>query len=107
MARVGAPLVDIEVEGEEAEPSHGVTTTNTGEQLVQAAEEYRDEIITTSVSTRESSGVKALPSVRKKAKELGINLASITASGKQGQVTMEDLLSCKSNSRIQPKYNEA
>lgn len=93
VARVGAPLVDIEVEGEEAEAaSHGVTATNTGEQLVQAAEEYRDEVVTTSVSNDPVS-VKALPSVRKKAKELGINLASVTASGKQGQVTMEDLLS--------------
>jgi len=100
-ARVGAPLVDIEVESDA--PSGGKVVSEKEVEieeniLEQAAEEFRDDVIDSTInSTIDSQAalpfVKALPSVRKRAQELGISLSLIRATGKQGQITMDDLQS--------------
>lgn len=85
-AKVGDPLVDIEVEGQEGSEE---------EASIQVAEEHRDNEVHPNIQHREegrSSDVKALPSVRRRAKELGVDLRTIQRpSGSRGQITMEDL----------------
>lgn len=102
LARVGAPLVDIEVEGEDATGSGGAAEHGVAAQIeaapLQLAEEHRDSDTAAALALArlepppaDDRHVKALPSVRKLAKELGISLAAVRPTGRQGQVTVEDL----------------
>lgn len=91
-AKVGSALVDIDVEGEAVD-------NVASEDPLQLSEELRDDIITSTSEVHESSkdithgsaDFKALPSVRRRAKEMGIDLSQIKPTGKFNQITLADL----------------
>ncbi len=87
MATVGAPLVELETEDEEAE------------EFAEKVAEVRQEPVArlpaaepeTAVETPKSPGAQAAPAVRSRAEALGIDLASLRGTGPRGRVTHEDL----------------
>lgn len=93
-AKVGSALVDIDVEGEVEGESDVVI-----EDSVQLSEELRDDVIPSTSDVIGSSkdygtgsaDFKALPSVRRKAREMGIDLSQIKPTGKFNQITLADL----------------
>lgn len=106
-AKVGAPLVDIEIEGE-GEFSADPVKENDKE--IQFGEELRDNAIdapvilpsansNTAISCSNNK-VKVLPSVRRIARERGIDLTSIKGTGSRGQITLSDIDSSKVKSAI-------
>lgn len=101
VAQVGQALIDIEVEG---------SASNEKEEEVQEEEETKREATTGSpvnsgrpqasaaaaqtASPSSSSGtskVLASPAVRKKAREMGVDLSTISGSGDRGRVLRQDL----------------
>ena len=59
-------------------------------------------------SRRQKKGrVKATPSVRTQAKRLGIDLADVTATGKNGQITAADLESFAARGKVQARSRSA
>lgn len=85
----GEPLIEFEVaETAEVEKSSAAT--------VAGAIEVGDEVITeaaTGVSVASSGGsnVKVMPAVRELAKSLGVDLEQVRATGKHGEITIEDV----------------
>jgi 2-oxoisovalerate dehydrogenase E2 component (dihydrolipoyl transacylase) len=75
---VGAPLVTFEVAGTEADEA--VEPTPPSERAARSVE-----------ATQASASVAATPAVRKRAKDLGVDLAAVTGSGPGGRVTAEDV----------------
>jgi 2-oxoisovalerate dehydrogenase E2 component (dihydrolipoyl transacylase) len=82
-ARVGEPLVTFDVDGE-ARPDRGGITPPGGEPRAVPAP-------STGQVDGAPSGVSATPAVRKLAKDLGVDLSSITPSGSDGRVTRDDV----------------
>jgi 2-oxoisovalerate dehydrogenase E2 component (dihydrolipoyl transacylase) len=80
----GAPLVEF-VEGERA----------AGESLVGSLEEsnasFNEEDVIIGSAKQRGQGVKAMPAVRALAKQLNVDLAQVTPSGAQQQITVEDV----------------
>lgn len=100
IAKVGAPLIDILPEGavESVDDSKVATPEShskheTEQKPVVAKEEYQTLIKDSSNAHGENEYVLATPAVRRMAKELGIDLNSVTGTGKAGRITKEDLLS--------------
>lgn len=56
--------------------------------------------------TESTESVKAIPKVRKLAKDLGINLNAIKGTGKDGRITIEDLKSHQSTSKEVPHLDD-
>ena len=79
---VGAPLVTFD--GDEA-PAPDVAAQDTGVGINAA------ETVAVGSAGGSSEGVKATPPVRKLAKEMGIDLASVTGTGPDGRITAEDV----------------
>ncbi len=68
--------------------------------LSEEAEELGDR--SEAVST-DAGAVKALPLVRKLAREMGIDLAAVTASGADGRITREDVLAAAEGASASPE----
>lgn len=83
-AFVGAPLIDIDVEGEEATPSSSPTPS----EPAKTSESHLDE----SPKHVPTGKVLATPAVRSIAKEHKVDLRGVEGSGKQGRVLKEDIL---------------
>jgi 2-oxoisovalerate dehydrogenase E2 component (dihydrolipoyl transacylase) len=91
LAAVGAPLVEIETEGEEVEevaesvaevrPPAAPSEPAKPPPVAESAPEVPDK----------SASSLAAPAVRKRAQQLGVDLASVKGSGPGGRVTHEDL----------------
>jgi 2-oxoisovalerate dehydrogenase E2 component (dihydrolipoyl transacylase) len=88
LAAVGAPLVEIETEGEEVE------------EIAEAVAEVRPPpsspeaapiVAQTAPSIPMSPGAQAAPAVRARAESLGLDLATIQGTGPRGRITHEDL----------------
>jgi 2-oxoisovalerate dehydrogenase E2 component (dihydrolipoyl transacylase) len=81
MAKVGQPLIDIDVAEEEnvSEPSIQVTPAT-----------KIPEIATSSVNSKTS--VFATPAVRRIAKENSVDLSKVQGTGKEGRVLKEDVI---------------
>jgi pyruvate dehydrogenase E2 component (dihydrolipoamide acetyltransferase) len=88
VCHVGDVVATIEIAGEAAAPAQQPATLP-GKTTVPVATELREQ------DAKSASGILATPSVRKLAREKGIALAEITASGKNGRVTREDVLAGK------------
>ena len=81
---VGTPLVTFEVAGDGAPP-------RVSEPAATAGAERRQP---TTAAERSSGGpVAATPAVRKLAKDLGVDLSTLTGSGPNGRVTVDDVRS--------------
>jgi pyruvate dehydrogenase E2 component (dihydrolipoamide acetyltransferase) len=105
--QTGKPLVDFEVEGEAAAgaataahaetakaPAEGGKARDSGT-VVGNMPSSDELIVETAIAGRDrrqgSARVKAAPAVRALAKKLGVDLATVTATGKSGLVTPDDV----------------
>ncbi len=105
IVETGKPLVDFAVEGEaaasvaevaEADDSVQTAKTDGDSGTVVGNMPVSDEVLVETAipggSKRHTKNrVKALPSVRALAKQLGVDLGTITASGKNGQIVADDV----------------
>jgi 2-oxoisovalerate dehydrogenase E2 component (dihydrolipoyl transacylase) len=94
LAAVGAPLVEIETEGEEVEEiAEKVEAAPSPPPSAVPPEEPKSSGGSPREAGEGGSRAEPLaaPAVRKRAKELGVDLASIKGSGPGGRVTHEDL----------------
>src|SRR5699024_4017057 len=101
VAVVGDPLVRIDAEGyedEEEEESAKKEASSESDDQSQAEETAESESAetekTSETETPEKSANKeaiAMPSVRKFAREEGVDIAEVTGSGKNGRVLKEDV----------------
>jgi pyruvate dehydrogenase E2 component (dihydrolipoamide acetyltransferase) len=111
---VGSVLVVIgepgEVTGDES-PAGDKAPERTSEPPPVAAPEHRTTPIVGTISEEAetlggavpaSSGVKALPVVRKLARDLGVDLESVTGSGPGGRITREDVEAAAGQTRTGP-----
>ena len=107
VVETGAPLVDFEQDGEAAEATRSPPQPK-AEPAAEPAEETRRDagtvvgnvrtgtevVADTAIAGRRGRGrgrVKATPAVRAEARRRGIDLAAVESTGRNGQVTMEDL----------------
>jgi pyruvate dehydrogenase E2 component (dihydrolipoamide acetyltransferase) len=103
ICHVGQVIATIEVAGDATTEAVKTEAVKTDEEKVeepkatQSAEKVTEQ-------PKSSSGVLATPSVRKLAREKGIALAEITASGKNGRITREDVLG---GATVEPKDGSA
>lgn len=103
----GAPLVEFRESSEavdetppvvEAEPASSDAATVVGN-VPTGSEVIKETAIAGGSRKRKRGRVKATPSVRTQAKKLGLDLADVTPTGKNGQVTAQDLAEHASKAR--------
>lgn len=91
---VGDTIVKIDAPDAEEMQFKG-SDEDSSEESAPAEEESKEEAPVASASSDEdvdeSKRVKAMPSVRKYAREKGVNIKAVSASGKNGRVTKEDI----------------
>lgn len=98
IAKVGSPLVDIETEDDDqvdddqvAEAEAKAPKAASQQQTLKEKDQLVDSRQENKTST--SSGtVLATPAVRKLARDMEIEISSVTGSGKDGRVLKEDIL---------------
>ncbi len=110
MVATGAPLVEFsDAKAAAAEPPSAkkeeaatvVGTVPTGGELI-------EETAIAGGSRRQKKGrIKATPSVRTQAKRLGIDLADVVPTGKNGQITVADLESFAAKGKVQARARTA
>jgi len=87
MIQTHAPLIEFEGEGD--------TTPKDKGSVVGSLEESEAVLSENNViiggSTPKAAGLKAMPAVRQLAKQLKVDLASVTPTGPKGQITAEDV----------------
>lgn len=101
VVKVGAPLVTFEVDAPADEGGNGSTPPKRQAVLVGYGPAPDEEPSTAATADRQGAAetkgaaaaakVKATPVVRKLAKELGVDLATVRASGPGGRITREDV----------------
>jgi 2-oxoisovalerate dehydrogenase E2 component (dihydrolipoyl transacylase) len=89
VVKVGEPLVSIMVEGDPEEPKPRRTAVLVGYGVEE--EEPAAPLPTSATDRASRQPVAASPPVRRLAKELGVDLASVTGTGPEGRVTREDV----------------
>jgi 2-oxoisovalerate dehydrogenase E2 component (dihydrolipoyl transacylase) len=89
VVKVGEPLVSIMVEGDPEEPKPKRTAVLVGYGVEE--EEPAAPSPTSATDRASRQPVAASPPVRRLAKELGVDLASVTGTGPEGRVTREDV----------------
>jgi len=109
----GAPLVDFS-NATAADAAAASPATDAGEPAatvvgnMPTGDELLQETAIAGSSRRQKKGrIKATPSVRTQAKRLGIDLADIVATGKNGQVTIADLDSYAAKGKAQARSRSA
>lgn len=98
VVNVGEPIVKIDdgsADDEEEEASQEETTEETQEETVESTEETTSEETQTESAPVEASNpdklVLAMPSVRQYARDNGVDITQVEATGKGGRVTREDI----------------
>ncbi len=98
IVETGKPLADFQIEGEsESLPGKEAKDENSGDTgtVVGNMPTSNEVVVETAVAggkrKRARGRVKAAPATRALAKKMGLDLASVPASGKFGQVTAEDV----------------
>jgi len=105
IVQTGKPLVDFDVEGDTSKPAPAAKPAAPAAAAPEASRDSgtvvgnmpsSDELIVeTAIAGRDrrqgSARVKAAPAVRALAKKLGVDLADVTATGKSGLVTPDDV----------------
>lgn len=110
VVEVGQILVVVGEEGERWPPTEDGTAPAEAEPadrdappIVGSLSEEAEELPSRSEQLVEAiTSVKALPLVRKLAKDLGVDLGSITGSGPEGRITREDVLAAAEGEAGQP-----
>jgi pyruvate dehydrogenase E2 component (dihydrolipoamide acetyltransferase) len=92
MIEVGAVLAEFGTDGESAAPAEGQTSEVAAETPPEPA---GPEAVAPVTST--TGRVKAMPSIRRIAKEHGIDLTTVDGSGRQGRITRKDILAILDN----------
>jgi pyruvate dehydrogenase E2 component (dihydrolipoamide acetyltransferase) len=92
MVEVGAVLAEFGADGESAAPAAESPSQVAAETTPDAA---RPEAVAHVTST--IGRVKAMPSIRRIAKEHGIDLTTVDGSGRQGRITRKDILAILDN----------
>ncbi len=106
MAKVGEPLVDIET-GEAGVVDEVKKSEVSNDQVFNGQvtiEQVSNEQVTIE-QARISGDVRVMPSVRKVAKERGINLSQVTGSGKNGRILLEDLQDTCTSAKTTSNYS--
>jgi len=98
VAVVGDTIVKIDAPDAEEMTFKGSDSDESASQSSESADDSKEEAATesTSASTQEedvdeNKRVKAMPSVRKYARENGVNIKAVSATGKNGRITKEDI----------------
>lgn len=113
IVETGAPLVDFDEVGSPAATSEAAKTetTDDGATVVGNVPSSGEVVAETAVAgggrRRKQGRVKATPAVRTQAKRLGIDLSTITPSGKNGQITQADLSNAQSAVSTEPLAQRA
>jgi len=89
IVKIGGPLLDIETEGGE---SHAPSKHDKKEEDKAAP---KAAAAAPKAAKADEEEVAAAPAVRRLAKELGVDLANVTGSGKGGRITKEDVEAAK------------
>ena len=96
VVKVGAPLVSIRVEdaaGEESKPQRRAVLVGYGVAEEEPARPKRSRAaVSDSGGADRSRPIPASPPVRRLAKELGVDLAAVAATGPGGRVTRDDVM---------------
>ena len=109
----GAPLVDFSnataADAAAASPAAdaGETAATVVGKMPTGGELLQETAIAGSSRRQKKGRIKATPSVRTQAKRLGIDLADIVATGKNGQVTIADLDSYAAKGKVQARSRSA
>jgi len=88
VVKVGAPLVDIQTASAQAEDSAAAPTT---QQSSTTSSSGSSSGSNSSSDSSSASSVMAAPTVRRLARELGVDLAKVKGSGPNGRVLKEDV----------------
>src|SRR5262245_57678985 len=100
IVQTGKPLVDFEVDGEAkaapaAAPAPAAAASRDSGTVVGNMPSSDELIVETAIVGRDrrqgSTRIKAAPAVRALAKKLGVELANVTATGKSGLMTPDDV----------------
>ena len=91
LVQVGGPLVDVRLEAGAAVPSGAVEAEGEVEAECEAAAAPSPAEAPPTTGPTDASGVLASPAVRRVARELGVDLASVPGSGPGGRVLREDV----------------
>ena len=108
----GAPLVEFaDASAADAAPQPAADTSQDAATVVgnvPTGGEVLKETAIAGGSRRQKKGrIKATPSVRTQAKRLGIDLAEITPTGKNGQITVADLENHAAKGKVQARSQSA
>lgn len=94
-------------EEEVLEAADGSTVkTDTDKKQDRPEPEETEEKPEENVEIPDTSDVNAMPSVRKLAREKGVNIASIDGSGRGGKITREDVLNADESARTEKTENK-
>lgn len=92
LVKVGAPLVDIQLTAEAAAAAAGATDAAAAGTASSSSSSSGSD----TDGPRDSSLVRAAPTVRRLARELGVDLSKVTGSGPDGRILKEDVEKFKS-----------